>query len=65
MSQRNTLLLFFVSALVVCAFDAYSALHGRGGHVTVAWVLAGVMAIIAILILRKLLMLPREDERRP
>lgn len=57
MSQRSTLLLFFVAALVVCAFDTFSALHGRGGHATVAWILAAVMAIIAVVSLRKLLTL--------
>ena len=57
MSQRSTLVLFFAAALVVCAFDLFSALHGHGGHATVAWILAAVMAIIAAVSLRKLLTL--------
>jgi len=55
MSQRSTLSIFFIGALIVCAFDVYSAVRGQGGHSAVAWTLAGVMAVVALLALRKLL----------
>ncbi|MDP9111892.1 MAG: hypothetical protein M3M96_09705 [Candidatus Eremiobacteraeota bacterium] len=64
MSQRSTLLLFLVAALIICVFDAYSALHGHGGHVTVAWIMAAIMAVIAVLVLRKLLALTGDSEPR-
>lgn len=53
-NSAGTLWLIFVLALLVCAYDVFAAVRGQG-HNIVAWVLAAIMAIIALGALRKLL----------
>ncbi|HET7813218.1 MAG TPA: hypothetical protein VFL13_02465 [Candidatus Baltobacteraceae bacterium] len=47
---RFTLIAIFLIATFVCSYDVYSALHGR----TLAWVLAAVMAALALAMMRKI-----------
>ena len=54
MNSRTFLLLILVLSVLVCGYDVYAALRG-GGHNIVAWVLAALMAIIAVSALRKLI----------
>lgn len=49
-----SLWLVFVLSLLVCGYDFYAAVRGRG-HNIVGWVLGAVMAIIALGALRKLM----------
>lgn len=53
-SGRGTLMIILVLAILVCAYDVYAALRGQG-HNIVAWVLAAIMALIAIGTARKLI----------
>jgi|GEM_PF-6660598 len=53
-SGRVGLVVIFVIALIIGAYDVYAAVQGRGQK-TVAWVLAAIMLLIAIGSLRKLL----------
>lgn len=49
-----SLWLIFVLALLVCGYDVFAAMRGQG-HNVVAWVLAAIMALIALGALRKIL----------
>ena len=51
MIGRPLLIAMFVAAALVCSFDVYWAVHGR----VLSWVLAALMAAIALLCLRKLI----------
>lgn len=51
MKGRGVLIVMFVAAALVCSYDVYYAVHGR----VLSWVLAALMAIIALLCLRKLI----------
>ncbi len=54
--KRNTLLLMFVGALIVFAYDLYAALHNRSAiGAGISYLLAAVMAVFAFLALRKIL----------
>jgi hypothetical protein len=48
--NRNLLLLIFLLATLVCAYDIYAALH----RAPLSWVLAALMAAISLVALRKL-----------
>lgn len=54
MNARSGTILIFVLALLVCAWDVYAAIRGEG-HNYVAWVLAGIMALVALGALRKII----------
>lgn len=54
MSGRNFLLAICVLSALVCAYDIFAAIRS-GGQNVIAWVLAALMAFIAISSLRKLL----------
>lgn len=45
-NRAGTIAIFIVSA-VICAWDVYAALHGRGNN-ALAWVFAVIMGFIAI-----------------
>lgn len=53
MNSRGFLLIIAVLSALVCGYDVYAALRGGGKNV-IAWVLAALMAFIAISSLRKL-----------
>lgn len=55
MRTRNRLMLFFFAALLVSAFDVYSAVRGSGGQPAVSWVFAAIFAGIALYALLALL----------
>jgi hypothetical protein len=54
MNARGGTILIFVLSVLVCVWDVYAALRGRG-HNYVAWILAGLMALIALGALRKII----------
>ena len=53
MSGRNGTILILVLSVLVCAWDVYAALRGQG-HNYIAWILAAIMALVALSALRKL-----------
>ena len=48
--SRALLIVMFLGATLICSYDIYYALHGR----VFSWILAVLMAGIALLCLRKL-----------
>lgn len=50
MGGRVTFIIIFIAATLVCGYDVFMALN----HRPLSWVLAAVMALIALLTLRKL-----------
>jgi hypothetical protein len=52
--NRNALIAVLILSLLVCGYDFYAAVRG-GGHNVIAWLLGGIMAIIALGALRKLI----------
>lgn len=56
MTNRNTsgAWLILVLSVLVCAYDVYAAVRGHG-HNIVAWILAAIMALVALGTLRALL----------
>jgi hypothetical protein len=52
-TSPSTLTVILVLALIVCAYDVFVAVRGNG-HNYVAWILAAVMALVALGALRKL-----------
>lgn len=53
MNARGGTILIFVLALLVCGWDVYAALRGQG-HNYIAWILAVIMALVALGALRKI-----------
>lgn len=53
MNGRGFLLLILVLSALVCGYDVYAAMRS-GGHNVVAWVLAGLMAFVALSALRRI-----------
>jgi hypothetical protein len=54
MNARSGTILIFVLSLLVCGWDVYAAIRGQG-HNYVAWILAALMAIIALGAFRKII----------
>ncbi len=54
MNSRGGLLLIFILSALVCGYDVYAALRAHGTGI-VAWVLAALMALVALSALRKLI----------
>ena len=53
-SSPMGLWLILVLSTLVCAYDVYAALRGRGNTI-LAWVLAAIMALVALGALRKII----------
>ena len=53
MSNRGGTWLIFILSVLVCAWDVYAAMRGQG-HNYIAWILAALMAIVAVSALRKI-----------
>ncbi len=51
---RTGLLIIFAVSVLICAWDVYAALHGRGNN-AVAWGLGAMMAIFAVWLLSRLI----------
>lgn len=54
MSGRGFLIVIFVLSALVCGYDVYAAMRS-GGHNVVAWVLAALMAFVAVSALRRII----------
>jgi hypothetical protein len=54
MKSPSGLILIFVLSVLVCGYDVYAAVLSNG-HNIVAWILAAMMAVIALSALRKLI----------
>jgi hypothetical protein len=52
--NRTAMVIIFVVAVLICAWDVYAALRGHGNNI-VAWALGAMMAVFAIWILSKLI----------
>ena len=53
MTGRNGTLFIGILATLICLFDIYSALFGHGTKI-VSWILAAIMAAIAVSSFRRL-----------
>ena len=51
--NRNTMIVIFAVALLICAWDVYAAIRGHGNNI-VAWALAAMMAVFAVWLLTKI-----------
>ena len=51
--NRTAMIIIFVLAVGICAWDVYAALRGHGNNY-VAWALGAMMAAFAIWVLTKL-----------
>jgi len=54
MTTRSFLFVIFVLSVVVCGYDVYAAMRS-GGRNIIAWLLAAIMAFVALGALRKIL----------
>ena len=52
--SRTGMFVILAVALIICAYDVYAAIRGQG-HNIVAWVLAVMMAGVAVWVLTKIL----------
>ena len=54
MNARSGTFLILVLSVLVCGWDVYAAIRGQG-HNFIAWILAALMALVAVGALRKII----------